>query len=273
MAGAEAGGLLAEGFGELEAVAREVVRPAMDALLENAAGIERVEDGVGVAREGGLALELEVGGESAQAVHLVAHFSGGGIGGLAEALVLRLQPVDESVELGIECVAGGGKFLFGLDGHGAGGEALGERCGILFGEDLLEREIVFAQKLGNGGLDERGGEARDGRRLAAENALEENRGLREVGDFGGAADLGRGREQKILKDGTKEGRGRDALGLGVEDSEQIGCGVGLVVGVPEAVGLGGSGRGAAKGDARAGFSPLFSSSMRNKRLDCGATAT
>ena len=253
MAGTEAGGLLRESFGELQTVAGEVVRGAVDALLQHAAGIEGVEDGVGVARERALALELEVGGEGAQAVHLVAHFSGRGIGRLAKSLVLRLQPFDECVEFGVEGVAGGGEFLFGFDGHGAGGEALRERCGILFGEDLFEGEIVFAKQLGDGRLDERGGEARDGRRLAAENALEENRGLREVGDFGGTTDLRRGREQKILKDGAKKRRGRDALGLGVENAEEIGCGVGLAVGVPEAVGLGGRGRGAAKSDARAGF--------------------
>ena len=86
-----------------------------------------------------------------------------------------------------------------------------------------------------------------------QNALEENGGLREIGDFGGAADLSGGREQKILKDGTQERRGRDALGLGLENSEEIGGGVSLVVGVPQAIGLGCGGRDAAKRDARAGF--------------------
>ena len=80
MAGTEAGCMLGEGFGEREAVASEVVRPAMDALLKNATRIESVEDGVGVARESALALELKVGGKGAQAIHLVAHFSSGGIG-------------------------------------------------------------------------------------------------------------------------------------------------------------------------------------------------
>jgi len=80
-----------------------------------------------VARERGLALELEVGGERAQAVHLVAYFAGGGVSRLAQAFVLRLQPINENGELGIESVAGGGKFLFCLDGHGAGSEALRKR--------------------------------------------------------------------------------------------------------------------------------------------------
>src|SRR5580698_2660892 len=75
MAGAKAGGLLTEGFGQLEAVAREVVRTAVNALLKNAAGVQGIKDGVGVAGERGLALQLEVGGEGAQAIHLVTHFS------------------------------------------------------------------------------------------------------------------------------------------------------------------------------------------------------
>ena len=75
MAGAEAGGLVTEGFGEREAAASEVISAAVDALLKNAAGIKSIEDGVGVAGERGLALQLEVGGESAQAIHLVAHFA------------------------------------------------------------------------------------------------------------------------------------------------------------------------------------------------------
>lgn len=112
---------------------------------------------------------------------------------------------------------------------------------------------MFAQELGDGRLDESCGEAGDWRGLVAENALEEDSGLSEVSDFGGATNLRRCPEEKILKDGAEKGRGRDALGLGVKNSEEIGCGVGLVVGVPKAVGLGGRGRGAAKSDAGAGF--------------------
>ena len=93
---------------------------------------------------------------------------------MAETVVLRLQPVDECGELGVESVAGCGKFLFGLDGHGVGGQAKCERSRILLGKHLFKGEIVFAQQLGNGRLDESGGVACDGRRLAAENAFEQN---------------------------------------------------------------------------------------------------
>ena len=89
--------------------------------------------------------------------------------------------------------------------------------------------------------------------MIAQNALEENGRLSKVGDFRRAADLGGGCEQKILKDGTQERRGREALGLGLENSNKIGCGVSLVLRVPQPIGLGCSGRDAAKRDARAGF--------------------
>ena len=46
MAGTEAGGLLAQSLRELESVAGEVVRRAVDALLQHASGIKGVEDGV-----------------------------------------------------------------------------------------------------------------------------------------------------------------------------------------------------------------------------------
>ena len=91
--------------------------------------------------ERGLFLQLEVGGEGAQAVHLVADFALGGFGRLAQALVLRLHPFDEGGELGVEGIAGGCELLLGLDGHGARGEALGEGFRSL-GEDLFESEFV-----------------------------------------------------------------------------------------------------------------------------------
>ena len=52
----------------------------------------------------------------------------------------------------------------------------------------------------------------------------------------------RGGEQKILKDGPQQRRGRDALRLGVQNAQQIGGGIALPAGLPQAVGLGGAGR-------------------------------
>ena len=95
------------------------------------------------------ALQLEVGREGAQAIHLVAHFAGRSLRRLAQSLVLRLHPLNEQVELGIERVARRRQLLLGLNRHGARGEALRQRAGALLGKDLLERELVrleqFAQ--------------------------------------------------------------------------------------------------------------------------------
>src|SRR5580698_11547755 len=102
MAGAGLRSLGAERLREIEAIAREIVSRAVHALLQNAAGKERSRQRLGVAGERGLALELKVGGEGAQAIHLVLDLVGCGFRRLAESLVLRLQPGDQRVELGVE---------------------------------------------------------------------------------------------------------------------------------------------------------------------------
>jgi len=147
--------------------------------LQCAAGIEGGGDGLGVAAERLLALELEVGGETAQAVHLVAHLAGGGVGGTAEAGVERVHVIEQRGELGVECVAGGGELALAFDGHGARGEELGERVFCL-GEDAFEGELVLLEQLGDGGLDESSGEARLGVGLAAEDLVEERRAGKEM---------------------------------------------------------------------------------------------
>jgi len=114
-------------FGQLEAMAGKVPGRAVDALLEDAAGVEGVGDGVGVAGEGGLALQLKVGGQGAQAAHLVADLAGCGVGGLAETGVLGLHPVEQEDELGVESRARGLQLALAFDGHGAGGQQLRQR--------------------------------------------------------------------------------------------------------------------------------------------------
>ena len=65
---------------------------------------------------------------------------------------------------------------------------------------------------------------------AAEDAVVEDRALGEVGDLGGAADVGGGGEDGVLEDGAEQGVGAEALGGFVENGEEIGgrvrlCGV------------------------------------------------
>ena len=109
----------------------------------------------------------------------------------------------------------------------------------------------LAQQFADGRLDQRGREARQRRRHPAQNPLVEHGGLRKVGDLRRSADDGRGRKQKILKDGPQQRRGRDALRLGVENAEQFGGRKALPSGLPESIGLGSAGRLPLQGKPRA----------------------
>jgi hypothetical protein len=121
---------------------------------------------------------------------------------------------------------------------------------------------------GDGRLDQRGGEARQDGRDAAEDVLVEDGALGEVGDLGGAADVGRGGQDGVLKDGAQQGVGAEALGCGVEDREEVGGGVGLCggAGLPCAVGQ------AAQGLALAGWGS-WGESMRKRSEEPGLTRT
>src|SRR5579871_4649592 len=143
VAGAGLHGLLRQPFCELEAIAGEVVRGSVDALLQDATRVQGANEGFGVATKSFFALQLEVGGETAQAVHLVAHFAGSSFGGATEALVKSVHPFEQRGEIGVEGVACGGEFALAFDGHGACGEQLCQGVGI-FGEDTVERELVLA---------------------------------------------------------------------------------------------------------------------------------
>ena len=257
MAGAFFGSLGDQFFCQGEAVAGEGVCCAEDALLRCSAGVEGLDYGLGVAAQRGFLFQLEVGSEAAQAVHLVAHLVCGGAGGAAQALVEAVHPVGHFCQLGVEGVAGGGQLTLAFDGHGAGSEELGQRVRRQrsFGggrEDALRGQLVAAEQIGDGLLDERGGEAGLEYGDAAQNLLVENGGLGEVGDFGGPADGKRGSEEEILKDWAEERGGRDAMRLGGEDGDEIGGGIAGTACLPEAVWLGGGGRGALEGLADAG---------------------
>ena len=177
-----------------------------------------------MAADARVALELEVGGEAAEAVHLVAHFGGRGARGTAEVGRERVGPGEEGVELVVESVAGRGEAAFAFDGEGTGAEALGELVGM-GGEDVFKGELVLIEEFGDGGLDEGGGEPWQDGGGAAEDSLVEDLVLGVVGDFRGATDDGLGGEHVILKDGAEEGVGTEALGGGVEDGEEVGGGV------------------------------------------------
>ncbi len=230
-----------------------------------AVGEEVEAEGIDVAADAGVALELVIGGEAAEAVHLIAHLGGRDLGGAGERGVKGFGPGEEGVELVVEGVAGGGEAALAFDGERAGAEAVGQLIGM-GGEDVFEGELVLVEDLRDRRLDERGGEAREDGGGAAEDGLVEDLVLRVVGDLGGATDDGLGGEEEILKDGAEEGVGAEALGGGVEDGEQVGGGV-LGAGAVDAV------VNQLPFLRRRGRRMPVTSSMRKRRLEPGATRT
>jgi hypothetical protein len=217
-----------------------------------AVGEEVEAEGIDVAADAGVALELDVGGEAAEAVHLIPHLRGGDLGGAGERGVEGFGPGEEGVELVVKRVAGGGEAALAFDGKRARAEAVGQLVGV-GREDVLEGELVLVEDLRDGRFDERCGEAREDGGGAAEDGLVEDLVLRVVGDLGGATDDGLGGEEVVLKDGAEERVGAEALGGGVEDGEQV---VGGVLGLRAVEGRGPTRKPgavlAAEGKARAG---------------------
>ena len=113
-------------------------------------------------------------------------------------------------------------FYLGLDWHGSRREPQRQRGRALLLKYLFERELVLAQQLRNRGLDQRGRETRNRRRLPAQNALEQHRRLRQVRNLRRPSHLRRGPKQKILKHRPQQRRRRNALRLGIENAQQIG---------------------------------------------------
>ena len=220
--------------------------------MQRSIWIERLADGVCVATERGFLLQLKVGGERAQAIHLVANLAGRCLCRAVEPLIERSRPFQKGSQLGIKCVSGRSEFLLALDGHGPRGEQLRERRGIL-GKHALESELVLAQQLGDGGLNQRSKKARRGRRLPAENTFVKHGGLGEVSNLRRSADEQRGRQQRVLKHRPQQRRGRDAFGFGVQNTYEIGGGVSVAAGLPESVGLLRRRRGPLERKARAGL--------------------
>jgi hypothetical protein len=120
---------------------------------------------------------------------------------------------------------------------------------------------VLRHHSANGRLDERGGEAREDRRDAAEDALVEDSALGEVSNLGRAADVSGSGQDGVLEDRAEDGVGAEALRRGIENREQVGGAVRLrrvpCPGLPAVTGLPGAVGEAAKGltvfDARIAF--------------------
>jgi hypothetical protein len=122
-------------------------------------------------------------------------------------------------------------------------------CG---GHGVGELDLVFLHDSGNGRFDQRRAEARENWSDAAENLLVEDGALGEVGDLGGATDVGGSGQDGVLKDRAQDGVGADTLGGACEDVEKARCAEDVRASAP--LGLSGGGiADAAKSDALAGL--------------------
>ncbi len=193
-------GLLCEAFREVETVAGKVVCRAMHTLLEDAIGMQRADDRLSVPSKRFFALQLVVRSQTTQAVHLVAHLAGRDVGRAAQSRIKGAHPLEERHDICIEGVAGRSEFALAFNGHGSRGEQLRQRIGVL-GKDAIEHELVLAQQLGDRGFNQCGGEARFRWCCAAQYSLEEDGGLREIGNLGGTTDGKGRREQVVLENG------------------------------------------------------------------------
>jgi len=124
-------------------------------LLKHSAGIKRLANGLGMAPERGIALQLEVGGQGPHTVHLVAHLAGRRLSRSAQPLIQRVHPVQQRRQLGVQRRARRSQLSLAFNGHGAGGQQLRQRGGA-FAKDPLQRQTVLPQQLADGRFDQRG---------------------------------------------------------------------------------------------------------------------
>ncbi len=174
-----------------------------------------------MAPQRGFARQLEVRRQPAQAVHLVAHLAGRGLGRPSQSGVQRAHPVHHCRQLRIESRARGCQLPLALHRHRPGGQQLRQGC-RRFAEYPFQRQLVPVQQFADGRLNQRCGKPRQRRRHSAQNALVEHSGLGKVSHLSRPADNFRRRQKKILKHGPQQRRGRNALRLGLENAHQIG---------------------------------------------------
>src|ERR1035438_2558713 len=140
--------LRGELLGEIETVARKIIGRPMQPLLQHTAGIECPTDGLGVALDRLFLLQLEVGCQPSQPVHLIAHLVGRSFSRAAKSRVESAHPFEQRSKFGIESNPHRSNLALPFDGHGPRGEQLRQRIGSLV-KNAIECEPVFAQQRAN----------------------------------------------------------------------------------------------------------------------------
>ena len=187
---------------ERRAVLGEERKEGVKTLLEMAFGKERTGEIGGAAGDALVAAQGFAGGFAAVLVELIAHLGdalgeGRGEGGIKalESVLKRHGGVENSLvgsaEEGIE-IGRQELFCHAVAEHGLRLKAIGEG------------KVETIEQRGGAAVEQ--GEAGAGHndRHAVEERRVEDRGLREVGDLGGTADVGDGRQEVVLHHGTQE---------------------------------------------------------------------
>ena len=177
--------------------------------LEAAVRVERANDDALVAIEDAGAEIFGASSFAFQLGELVEHFLFGEVEGADESLIELVKRVAVGGEkLGQRFFAGGEFF-----GEGFGQRGLFDLGAhfLVAGEKIFERQCVFGEQARDGRFDEREAIARENGGHAIDEALEDDFGLRHVGDFSGAADVGSGRQQNILHDRAEKNVGREGF--------------------------------------------------------------
>ena len=82
-------------LGQLVPMARKVVRGPMDTLLQGATGIESLADGLGMTSQRRFALQLEVGCQPSETIHLVPHLAGRSLGRSPQSCIHAAHPLQQ----------------------------------------------------------------------------------------------------------------------------------------------------------------------------------
>jgi len=220
--GSEAGevrGTFRQGIQNREAVAGKDGEDAQGTLLEF------VVRGQGFAQDALVMVEelnatiSGTAGPGAELFELVEHFAFGDVERTRKGGVELAEGFADASEVAAE-IAFADRHLAG---EGAGnGFALELVTKMLAAaQDVANANAVLAEDAGDMGLDEREAGAGEYGGHTSEQVVVDDFGLGEIGELRGANDAGRGRQERILHDGTKQRAGGEIAGSAISEREEL----------------------------------------------------
>ena len=174
--------------------------PGQHALLQLAIGEEVQCYGVSVFAQAGLALQLGGGGQAAQAVHLVAHLGGGDLGRPPQLSSSPPRYSCAAVSAASSALPASARRRLASMGRVRAARRRASSSAVSIASlRLTSCCAIKAPMAGSISVAERRGRMGV---MRPENALVEHGALREVGYLGRAADVRRGGQDRVLKDGA-----------------------------------------------------------------------